>query len=397
MFAGQHVVLGVTGSIAAYKAAELARRLVQAQAEVTVVMTENACRFITPLTFRTLTNRPVATEFFSDPVSPVPHVSLAKWADLILVAPATADILARAAVGRADDLLTAVILDTAAPILWAPAMNVRMWENPITQENVRRLTAQGHQWILPTEGELACLESGRGRLAEVERIVETVRQVLSPSGPLAGKKVLITAGPTYEAWDAIRFLSNRSSGRMGYSLAHEAQRRGAEVTLVSGPVALTPPAGVRVIHTTTAQEMYTAAMAEFAKMDVVIAAAAVADFRPAQVFSEKIKKTLTPPPVELIPNPDILLEMGKQKRQQILVGFAAECEEPAKAGAEKRARKNCDLMVANYAAGPEDAFASESATVMLIDTQDNVQSFPRQSKNQVAALICDRIEEMLAQ
>lgn len=396
MLAGRRILLGVTGSIAAYKAAELARQLVRAGCEVTAVMTPNACRFITPLTLRALTQRPVATEFFADPSSPVPHISLAQWAELVVVAPATADSIARAAQGRADDLLAALLLDTRAPVLWAPAMNARMWEHALTQANVQTLTKLGHQWVQPAEGELACGEIGRGRLAPVETIIAAADRMLSPQGPLAGKQVLITAGPTREPWDAVRFLSNRSTGKMGLALAAEAAGRGARVTLILGPVALALPAGVRVIPVTTAQEMHAAAMAEFPDAQVVIAAAAVSDFRPAHPQAGKLKKDHMPQALELLPNPDILREMGERKTGQILVGFAAESEELETRGRAKLAAKHLDLLVANQAAGPGDAFAAEEAAVLLLDRGGRAEFVPRQPKPQVAALICDRLEKLLA-
>jgi phosphopantothenoylcysteine decarboxylase / phosphopantothenate---cysteine ligase len=395
MLAGRRILLGVTGSIAAYKAAELARQLVRAGCEVTAVMTPNACRFITPLTLRTLTQRPVVTEFFSDPASPVPHITLAQWAELIVVAPATADAIARAAQGRADDLLAALLLDTRAPVLWAPAMNVRMWEHPLTQANVQALSQLGHRWVQPAEGELACGETGRGRLAPVEEIVAAVDRMLSPRGPLAGKQVLITAGPTREPWDAVRFLSNRSTGKMGLALAREVAERGARVTLILGPVEITPPAGVRVIRVTTAAEMHAAALAEFPNTQVVIAAAAVSDFRPAHPHENKLKKDQTPRTLELLPNPDILRELGERKTSQILVGFAAESEELEARGRAKLAAKHLDLLVANQAAGPEDAFAADEAAVILLDRDGQVETVPRQPKPRLAALICDRLEHLL--
>ncbi|MBN1596250.1 bifunctional phosphopantothenoylcysteine decarboxylase/phosphopantothenate--cysteine ligase CoaBC [candidate division FCPU426 bacterium] len=396
MWEGRRVVLGVTGSIAAYKAAELARRLVQKQAAVTVLMTRNACRFVTPLTFQTVTGRPVATELFSDPSTPVAHVSLAAWAECVLVAPATADSLARAAQGRADDLLAAVILDTAAPVVWAPAMNTRMWENPATRENVGRLAARGHHIIMPAEGELACGESGAGRLPETEEIISAVEKILAPAGPLAGKKVLVTAGPTREPWDAVRFLSNRSTGKMGYQVAAAARKRGARVVLVSGPTPLPSPPGVRMVPVVTAQEMHDAAMVEYADADVVVAAAAVADFKPVQPLPGKIKKGQAPAAITLAPNPDILLEMGKQKGPRVLVGFAAESGDPVEPAKEKRVRKHCDLMVANQAEGPEDAFAKDEAAVIFVDAQGQVENHPRQAKEKIAALLCARVEKILA-
>ncbi len=396
MLAGRRIILGVCGGIAAYKAADLARRLTQAGCEVTVVMTANATRFVTPLTFRTLTGRPVATELFSDPASPVPHISLAQWAEAVVVAPATADCLARAAHGRADDLLAALLLDTEAPVLWAPAMNTRMWNHPRTQANVKTLTELGHRWVNPVSGVLACGEEGAGKLASVEDIVAAVQTLLVPQGPLNGKHVLITAGPTREPWDAIRFLSNRSSGRMGYALATEARRRGAVVTLVSGPVALTPPAGVTVFQVQTAREMHAQAMAVFPKTDVVIASAAVADFRPATPTQQKLKKHEMKPSLELTPNPDILAEMGASKAHQILVGFAAESVADLKtAGLKKLSEKHLDMIVANAAGGENDAFDQEASSALVLDKRGNATPLAKQSKAALACVILDHVERLL--
>jgi phosphopantothenoylcysteine decarboxylase / phosphopantothenate---cysteine ligase len=396
MMSGRRVILGVCGGIAAYKAADLARRLTQAGCEVTVVMTANACRFVTPLTFRTLTGRPVATEFFADPASPVPHISLATWAELVVVAPATADCLARAAQGRADDLLAAVLLDTAAPILWAPAMNTRMWDHPLTQANIKKLSDLGHAFVGPCAGTLACGEEGQGKLAPVADILAAVRSRLASSGPWSGKRVLITAGPTREPWDAIRYLSNRSSGRMGYALAAEAARRGAEVTLLSGPVALTPPPGVRTLAVTTALEMHAQALALFPETDLVIAAAAVADFRPASPAEQKIKKSAMPPRLELAPNPDILAELGRAKTRQVLVGFAAESGSNLEGAArEKMKNKNLDLIVANAAGGDQDAFGAEESSALLLDARGGNQELGRQSKAALAAAILNVVEVWL--
>lgn len=396
MLKGRRIILGVTGSIAAYKAAELARKLIQEGADVITVMTEGAQQFIAPLTFRTITRNPVATSLFADPASPVPHISLAQWADLIVIAPATADTIARVAQGRANDLMTALILDTTAPILWAPAMNTRMWENPITQGNIAKLSKQGQQWIQPDAGELACLETGKGRLATIEAIHQKIVQILIPTGPLVGKTVLITAGPTREPWDGIRYLSNRSSGKMGYAFAAELQRRGACVTLISGPVSLETPIGVDRIDVETAQEMHSIAMEKFSQSDIVVATAAVADFRPAQVQTGKLKKTLNPETIPLESTLDILKEMGSKKKQQRLIGFAAESENIEAAAIAKRQAKNCDLMIANQATGPEDTFASETAKVFCVHADNHIDVLPRQSKTEVAHQICDRIEKLIS-
>ncbi|MCK5218812.1 bifunctional phosphopantothenoylcysteine decarboxylase/phosphopantothenate--cysteine ligase CoaBC [bacterium] len=396
MLKDRRVLLGVSGGIAAYKAAEITRSLIRENCQVTVVMTRNACRFITPLTFQALTGRPVATELFSGTEAPVPHISLAKWPDLILLVPATADLLARTASGRANDLLAALILAAEVPVLWAPAMNTHMWKNPLTQENIKRLVAAGHAFVQPGTGELACGDIGEGRLADNGEILDAVRKVLITKGKLSGYRILITAGPTREPWDAIRFLSNRSSGRMGYALAMEAGRRGAEVSLVSGPVNLAAPSGVRIVNVNTAREMYDVVMPEFPETDIVIAAAAVADFRPAEICQGKLKKYPAQSAIPLEQNPDILMEMGRRKQKQILVGFAAETHNLVPAGIAKRKAKNLDLIIVNHASGPEDAFGAEAARVLLIDDSDAVRELPRQDKHQTAAIILDQLEELLS-
>lgn len=392
MFQGKRVLLGVSGGISAYKAAEVARLLVKNNCDVSVVMTENAQQFVTPLTFRSLTRKPVATKLFADPDSSVPHISLAQWAELVVIVPATADLIARAATGRADDLLSAILLDTEAPVLWAPAMNTRMWQHSLTQQNIKTLLDLGHNMVAPESGELACGEIGDGRLADVETIFEAVKKQLADQNSLADKTVLLTAGPTREPWDAIRYLSNRSTGKMGYALAQEAAARGARVILVSGPVALPAPPSVEVVSVQTAVEMHAAVMQHFDDADIFIATAAVADFRPAISSSEKIKKQDGPPRLELVPNPDILNECGVRKQKQFIVGFAAETKDPVDSAKEKMKRKHCDLMIANCASGPDDAFAANETSITILDQQEST-TLKRQSKQQLASHIMDKIEE----
>ena len=392
---GSRIVLGVTGGIAAYKSVEIVRQLVKAECEVKVVMTESATKFITPLSFRTITKYPVITDLFARTEEPVPHVSLAKWAELILIVPATADILARAATGRANDLLTAIILDSTAPVLWAPAMNTRMWCNLLTQKNIKTLVELGHNFINPVKGELACGETGEGHLARLEDIINKIHSTLSSKKTFFGHKFLITAGPTREPWDNIRFLSNRSSGKMGYALAEQAVRRGGEVTLISGPVSLPVPDKVKLIKINTALELYKAAMLEFMDAEVVIAAAAVADYRPAQVHNAKLKKPLKILNIALEPNPDILLEMGQKKQKQILVGFAAENENLSETALAKLSAKNLDLIVANYAQGKEDAFGSDQSKIFLINKQKEIEAISKQPKNKLANIILDRLSGIM--
>lgn len=394
MLSGRRLLLGVSGGIAAYKAADLASQLKQAGAELRVVMTANAQRFVTPLTFRTLTNQPVATELWADPQSPVPHISLATWPELLVLVPATADLISRAAQGRADDLLTAILLDTDAPVLWAPAMNTRMWQHQLTQSNVAKLKALGHHFVLPQSGQLACGEVGAGRLAPLETIRQQIEKQLIPEGPLKGKRILLTAGPTREPWDAIRFLSNRSTGKMGYALAAAARQRGAVVTLVSGPVALPPPAGVKVVAVETAEQMAEQAMAIFPNSDVVLATAAVADFKPMSPVKEKLKKSDLQPTIPLTANPDLLKTMGEQKQKQFLVGFAAENQDPVIGARKKMEQKKCDMMIANFASGPDSAFGQDQAQVFILDKQGQ-QTTSCQDKAQLAEIILDHLEARL--
>lgn len=344
----KNIVLGVTGSIAAYKAAEIASLLIKKGYKVEVVMTRSATQFITPLTLQSITQSPVHTEMFAAPRQlEIEHISLAQKADLLLVAPATANIIGKVAGGIADDLLSTTIMATRAPVIFAPAMNVGMYENPVFQHWMNFLRGYGFLFIEPDEGRLACGARGKGRLPPPERIVSYVEDVLNRQDELSGIHVLVTAGPTREPLDAVRFLSNYSSGKMGYALAEEAKERGARVTLISGPTKLEPPQGVNLISVQTAEEMFNAVKENFAAADVVIKAAAVADFRPRWVTSGKIKKESADLLLELERTPDILAYLGQNKSNQILVGFAAETEDLLVNAREKLARKNLDMIVAN--------------------------------------------------
>jgi phosphopantothenoylcysteine decarboxylase/phosphopantothenate--cysteine ligase len=416
---GKNIVLGVSGGIAAYKAAELVRLLVKAGAVVDVVMTRAATEFITPLTLQTLSGRKVATELF-DLVqeSEIGHISLADRADLLLIAPATADLLARLSLGLGDDLLTTLALACKAPLLLAPAMNVNMWQHPAVQENLERLRRRGARVVGPSAGELACGWIGAGRLVEPPEIVEAARVLLgtpperTAPNDLGGRRLLITAGPTFEALDPVRFLGNRSSGKMGFALAQRAARRGAEVTLVAGPVALPTPPGVRRLDVESAAEMADAVLprlppehAEAAH--VIIMAAAVADFRPAEAAPHKLKKAqLGPrPQVELVPTVDILAELGRRRgagRAPLLVGFAAETGHVIDYAARKLREKRCDLIVANDVAEPGSGFGTDTNRVTLLTpgrdaaSAPEAQALPQLPKEEVADRILDRVVELLA-
>lgn len=395
MLTGKEIVLGVTGSIAAYKAVELLRELTRRGASVTVVMTEGARQFITPLTFATLSKRPVLTDLFTlDYESRIVHVSTTEGADLLLVAPATANILGKFANGLADDLLTNLFLAARVPILIAPAMDTHMWQHPAVQENVRRLRERGVRFVGPEIGELASGLFGPGRLAEVSEIVRAVEAILSPQD-LSGEVVLVTAGPTREPLDPIRYVSNRSSGRMGYAIAEVAFARGAKVILVSGPTALKPPSGLEVIFVQTAEEMREAVLKFLPEATVVIKAAAVADYRPARVLPSKLKKTGEPISLELVPTPDILEELGRKKEGRILVGFAAETEAVIERAREKLLKKNLDLVVANDVTKEGAGFGSETNLVTILDREGNVEELPLLSKAEVAHRILDRVVALL--
>jgi phosphopantothenoylcysteine decarboxylase/phosphopantothenate--cysteine ligase len=385
------VVLGVTGCIAAYKACEVARALVRSGVRVKVVMTEAATRFVGPLTFRTLTGEPVVTSLWDDPTaSRVFHVSLAEEADVFVVAPCTANVLSKLAHGRADDMLTTAALATEAPLVLAPAMNTHMWRKDATRANLAILRERGAVLIEPASGELACGDVGEGRLAEVDAIVEAVRVELARVRDLNGVRLLVTAGPTYEPIDPVRFIGNRSSGRTGYTIAEEAARRGARVTLVSGPTELPDPFGCMVVRVQTAEEMYTAAMSAFAAADAVIASAAVSDMRPAEALIHKLKKSDAPDILVLERTRDILAEMGEEKGDRVLIGFAAESRELIEEARDKLERKNLDLVVANDITVEGLGFGSSHNEVCLVSASE-VEHLPIMTKRALAREICDRL------
>jgi phosphopantothenoylcysteine decarboxylase / phosphopantothenate---cysteine ligase len=385
------LVLGVTGGIACYKAVELVRLLVKDGFTVQVIMTRGAMEFVAPLTFQTLSGRPVATETFNlTQESEIGHIHLADSAKLFLIAPATANVIGKIAAGIADDLLTTVLMATRAPVLIAPAMNIHMYENPILQENIRKLRRMGYHFIEPAEGYLACGYEGKGRLPEPDEILEEVRRFLK-SKDLVNEKLLITAGPNREPLDPVRYLSNRSSGKMGYALARAGLRRGAEVVLVSGPTELEPPAGAHLISVTTAVEMRHAVLKEFSRCTAVIMAAAVSDYRPVDFAVTKMKRGEGPIELRLEPNPDILKEIGVNKNGKILVGFAAETEELI-ANAEKKLReKNLDMVVANNVTEEGAGFDVDTNVATIVDRSGAVRSLPLMSKDALAEQILDHL------
>jgi phosphopantothenoylcysteine decarboxylase/phosphopantothenate--cysteine ligase len=388
---GRSVVVGVTGGIACYKACELVRLLSTAGARVRVVMTAGAQQFVTPLTLQTLSGNPVATDTFSlTQESEIGHIRLADGADVVLVAPATANVIAKLASGIADDLLTTVLLATRAPVIVAPAMNVHMWEHPTVQENLARLVARGVRVVGPANGYLACGYEGAGRLADPDAIVEEVRRALAPED-LAREHVLVTAGPTQEAIDPVRYLSNHSSGKMGYAIARVARRRGATVTLVTGPTSVPAPPGVDVVPVTSAREMAIAVERAFGRATIVVMTAAVADYRPRQAFARKMKKDAARLTLELARNPDILGELGARKGRRLLVGFAAETHDVASEARRKLRAKRLDLIVANDVTAPGAGFGSDTNAVRLIDGAGPDETLPVLPKEEVAARIVDWI------
>lgn len=392
---GRLVLLGVTGGIAAYKAAYLARRLTERGARVQVVMTPAATRFVGPDTFAALTGREVHSELF-ERTEEVLHVRLAREADVAVVAPATANMVARLAQGLADDLLTSTLLELRGPLVVAPAMHSGMWGHPATIHNVDRLRDWGVVVIEPEAGPLAAGDEGMGRMAEPEDIVTAVEGALAErAGPLSGARMVVTAGPTFEPIDAVRFVGNRSSGKMGFLVAEEAERRGAAVTLVTGPTHLPDPPGVEVLPVETAEEMRDAVLSRFEDADAVVKAAAVADWRPKERTEGKLKKDAGPPEVYLEPTPDILRELGERKEHRILVGFAAETGDLEQAGRAKLREKDLDLIVVNQVGEPGTGFESDTNRAVLLAADGNDVPFREWTKRDLAAVVCDRVAALL--
>ena len=386
------VVLGVTGGIAVYKACELLRLLQKRGIDVFVVMTQNACRFVAPLTFETLSGHPVAVDTFDRPQTwEVEHIALAKRADLFLIAPATANIMGKMACGIADDMLSTTVMATRAPVLVAPAMNTGMWENAAVQQNVKTLRARGVEIVAPVSGHLACGDSGAGKLEDVAVIAERACKLLFAKKDMEGLRVMVPAGPSREALDPVRYISNRSSGKMGYAIAQAAQKHGAEVTLLSGPVAIEVPQGVKLVPFTTTQELLDRASELAQEQDLLIQAAAPADYRAKEIAPQKIKKQGGEPMTfTLVENPDVAATLGKAKRSgQVFVGFAAETNDVLAHARDKLARKNLDMIVANDVTRPGAGFDVDTNIVTLI-TKDGQEALPMMSKAEVAQRILDR-------
>ncbi len=386
---GKNVVLGVSGGIACYKAAELVRLLVREGIDVHVVMTRGAIEFVTPLTFQALSGHPVAADLFNlTQESEIGHINLADQADLFVIAPATANLIGKIATGIADDLLTTAVMATKAQVLIAPSMNVNMFQNPVLQKNIGKLKKLGYELMEPAEGYLACGYEGKGRLPEPADIVKEIQRLLRKKD-LVGERLLVTAGPSRESLDPVRYISNRSSGKMGYSLARAGARRGAEVTLISGPVTLAPPTGVHFISVVTAKEMHQAVLKEYPVATAVIMAAAVTDFRPEKVGAQKIKRGDTTLQLNLKPNVDILKELGAKKNGKILVGFAAETEDLVANAGKKLRSKNLDLIVANDVTKEGSGFDADTNVATLIDSQGGTHPLPLMTKDDLADRILD--------
>ena len=390
------ILLGVTGGIAAYKAVEVASRLRKSGAEVHVIMTRAAREFVTEMTFREISGNPVSTSMW-EKISHwnVEHIALAQMADMVLVVPATANLMAKLAVGMADDMLTTTILATRAPVVLAPAMNSNMFTNPATRQNMKVLEERGIKIIPPESGHLACGVEGVGRLPEPVEIVAKAEEYLCGEKSLRGRRILVTAGGTIAPIDPVRFIGNRSSGRMGYAVAWEAAKRGAETVLVSGVSSLPDPEGVRTIRVETTEEMLRAVLREFSEADAVIKAAAVADYRVKHVSEQKIKKSDGDWAIELERNPDILYQLGRQKKQQVLVGFAAETQNLMEYAKKKLEKKNLDFIVANDVTAPGAGFRTETNVARLIFRDGRVEECPLMRKPELAAIILDRVEELL--
>jgi phosphopantothenoylcysteine decarboxylase/phosphopantothenate--cysteine ligase len=398
MLKGKEIVLGVTGGIAAYKAAEFVRLLVKEEAHVHVVMTKNGQEFITPLTFQTLSGNPVVTDLFTlVEDEKIGHIALADLASLVVILPATANIIGKIANGIADDFLSTMVMATKAPVLFVPSMNVNMWENKVLQNNIQRLLEAGYFVMEPGEGELACHWYGKGRLAELSEVMEKIEDLLSPKD-LKGEKILITGGPTQEAIDPVRFITNHSSGKMGYALAKVARRRGAEVILVTGPTSLPMPRrDIKVFSIRTAEEMREAVLSHMDGCSVVIKAAAVSDYRPKEVSQKKLKKADSLTPLELEKTKDILKEIGEKKGDRILVGFAAETDDLVANARKKMIEKKLDFIVVNDVTQPGAGFGLDTNQVKILYPSGEVKDLPLMSKEEVSQTILDDVIKILRQ
>ena len=397
MLKDKTVVIGVSGGIAVYKTLDVISRLRKLGINVNVIMTKSATEFVTPLSFQSLSQNYVVCDMFEDPKTwDVEHISLAKRADVFLIAPATANVIGKMANGIADDMLTTTVMATKAKVLIAPAMNTNMFENPIVQKNITTLKELGYNFVEPESGRLACGDTGKGKLASPETIVEEVVKLLSKEQDLKGKSIVVTAGPTVESIDPMRYITNRSTGKMGYSIAKEAIERGADVTLITGPTNLTPPQNLKkLIKIESANEMYEAVLENLSENDVVIKSAAVADYKPKHYSNKKIKKSEDDLFIELDRNRDIAQDIGKIKEDKILVGFAAETNNLIENASVKIKKKNLDFIVANDLTKEGAGFGVDTNIVKIIDKEGNITEYPKMKKEEVANVILDKIKLLL--
>ena len=398
MLKDKTVVIGVSGGIAVYKTLDFVSRLRKLGVNVNVIMTKSATEFVTPLSFQSLSQNYVVCDMFEDPKTwDVEHISLAKRADVFLIAPATANVIGKIANGIADDMLTTTVMATKAKVLIAPAMNTNMYENPILQRNINTLKELGYNFVEPESGRLACGDTGKGKLASPETIVDEVVKLLSKDQDLKGKSIIVTAGPTVESIDPMRYITNRSTGKMGYSIAKEAIERGADVTLITGPTNLTPPQNLKkLVKIESAKDMYEAVLANLDENDVVIKSAAVADYKPKNYSNKKIKKSDDDLVIELDRNKDIAQEIGKIKNNKILVGFAAETNDLIENASLKIKKKNLDFIVANDLTKEGAGFGVDTNIVKIIDKEGNITEYPKMKKEEVANIILDKIKELLS-
>lgn len=398
MLKNKTVVIGVSGGIAVYKTLDVISRLRKLGVNVNVIMTKSATEFVTPLSFQSLSQNYVVCDMFEDPKTwDVEHISLAKRADVFLIAPATANVIGKIANGIADDMLTTTVMATKAKVLIAPAMNTNMYENPILQKNINTLKELGYKFVDPESGRLACGDTGRGKLASPETIVDEVVKLLSKEQDLKGKSIIVTAGPTIESIDPMRYITNRSTGKMGYSIAKEAIERGADVTLITGPTNLIPPQNLKkLVKIESAKDMYEAVLDNLDENDVVIKSAAVADYKPKYYSSKKIKKSEDDLVIELDRNKDIALEIGKIKKDKVLVGFAAETNDLIENANLKIKKKNLDFIVANDLTKEGAGFGVDTNIVKIIDKEGNITDYPKMKKEEVANVILDKIKELLS-
>lgn len=395
MLNDKNIVLGVCGSIAAYKALDIVSGLKKLNANVDVIMTESAAKFVTPLSFQSLSHNPVIVNMFDEPKTwEIQHISLAKKAQLFIIGPASASIIGKVANGIADDMLSTTIMAAKSPVLFCPAMNTAMYDNPILQNNIKKLKDYGYVFMEPAEGRLACGDTGRGKLADVDSIIESVKNILLCREDYIGQTVLVTAGPTIEPIDPVRYITNHSSGKMGYAIAERAKMRGANVILISGPTHITPPHGVEVIKVNTNREMYEKVLNVFPRCNIIIKAAAVADYRPSEYSSQKIKKNEDTLVLHLEKNVDILRELGRIKGDKILVGFAAESENLVNNAKAKIEAKNLDMIVANDITCEDSGFNSNNNKALIIDRGGNITDLPKMSKAQLADTILDNIAKL---